>query len=510
MPCLVLLSACEPRVHVDATADVSARYASVQVRVDQVWLNESATAVPEDSTWLKFDLGETLELVDLTGGEISRIADGLKVPAGTYRQVRVLLADGDNEVTWFDEDGDERTSPLQVLNADQGIGIEMELEVEEELDAAVVQLLFDATRDLTEFRYSGETGFLLNPTLRAVEATAAGTIRGTLNLSLLTAGSGTGRPEIHVTAQRLDEDLDRRVIVGGASVARSGAFVIHPLPLEVADDPAEYDLVIHGPGIETIVIQEVPVAEGAPDIATPVAIGNVAPVPAPSYEANVDADEPVGPRGARIGFYQTLPGENAPHLIDVAALDPLQGRFALPVALSRASTIRYGTYGGNLGAGTPEEGAARYSVAALSPQYGTGALSGTVLRPETPATDTASFSVPAIAVPAPAVTGTISATITVQSPGQYDRGVLLVSRDGAVVTAVPLDDLLQQMLGSTFVEVTPVPAGSAGAPLERAVYYLEAWTWDADDPEDTFARHAATAGVDLRTNATAGGTVLID
>jgi hypothetical protein len=497
-------------VHVDAAADVPAHYASVQVVVDEMWFNTSATAVPEDTTWLKFALDETLELVELTGGEIVRIAEALDVPVDTYRQVRVVLADQDHEVTWFDEDGDEHTSPLRVLNAQEGIGIELDLEVEEELDAAIVQLLFDATRDLTPFRFGGETGFLLNATLQAFDATAVGTIRGNLNLALLDIDTPTGRPAIHVSAQRLDQDLDRYVIVGGASVGRTGAFAIHPLPLEEDGDLAEYDLVIHGAGIETIIIREVPVATGTPDTATPIAIGNVAPAPAQSFEANVRGDAPASPRGARIGFYQTLPGEDEPHLIDVAALDPVQGRFAGPVELSRASTIRYGTYGAGLVSGTPEEGAARYAVAALSAHYGAGQLSGTLLRPETPATDVAYFSVPAISVPAAAVDGTISATVTVATPGQYDSGVLLVSRDGAVVTAVSLDDLLEQMLGSTFVEVTPVPAGTSSATLQRAVYYLEAWTWDSADPEDTFTRHAGAAGVDLRAIAAASGTVTID
>jgi hypothetical protein len=48
------------------------------------------------------------------------------------------------------------------------------------------------------------------------------------------------------------------------------------------------------------------------------------------------------------------------------------------------------------------------------------------------------------------------------------------------------------------------------AALERAVYYLEAWTWDSDDPKDTFTRHAGTGGVDLRAIATASGTETID
>lgn len=511
LPCLLVLAACEPRVHVDATADAPARFSSVLVRVEQVWFNTSATAVASDDTWHKFNVRETLDLVDLSGGVISRIADDLDVPVDTYRQVRVVLADEDNEVTWFDEDGDEHNAPLLVLNPDQGIGIVMELEVEEQLEGAVVQLLFDASRDLTEFRYGGETGFLLNPTLAAFDVKEAGTIRGTLNLSLLAIDTGTGRPEIQVTAQRLDEGLGRRVIVGGASVGRNGSFVIYPLPLEEDGDPAEYDLVMHGPGIETIVIRDVPVAEGAPDVAVPVALGNVAPVPAASFNTNVAADAPVAPRGARIGFYQTLPGEDEPHLIELATIDPLRGRFAMPVALSRATTISYRNYGGNspIQSGTPGEGAARYAVAALSPQYGAGGLSDTLLRPATPVSDTATFSVPAVGVPASAVTGTISATITVETPGEYDSGVLIVSRDGAVVTTVSLDGVLQQMVGSTFVEVTPVPAGTASATLEGAVYHLEAWTWDSGDPEDTFRRHRGADGVDLRSITTAGGTVTI-
>ncbi len=118
------------------------------------------------------------------------------------------------------------------------------------------------------------------------------------------------------------------------------------------------------------------------------------------------------PRGARIGFYQTLPGEDEPYLIEVAAVDPLRGRFARAVALTRATSISYGTYGPSftLRSGTPDEGEARYAVAALSPYYGSGALADTLLRPATQASDTRLFSVPAIGMPVSAVPGTISTT----------------------------------------------------------------------------------------------------
>ena len=83
----VLLAACEPRVDVNATANVPAGYASVLITVEEIWFNESATAVPADTTWQKFELDDTvtIDLVDVTGGELTSIASDLKVAAGTYR-----------------------------------------------------------------------------------------------------------------------------------------------------------------------------------------------------------------------------------------------------------------------------------------------------------------------------------------------------------------------------------------------------------------------------------------
>jgi hypothetical protein len=532
--CLIL-AACDAAADVNATANVSARFSSVLVTVKEVWFDASATAVPADTTWHKFQLDDpvTIDLVDIMGGELGGIASDMVVPAGTYRQLRLVLASRDedlhdsaddagatynNEVRWFDDEGEEQTSPLEVLNADQGIGIEMELEVEvitsyspagSTLNTVVVA--FDAARDLTEFRYGDQTGFLLNPTLTAFDSRRAGTIRGTLNLSQLVIDTDTGRPEVQVTAQKLDEDLNRHVIVASTAVSRLGAFVLYPLPLDEDEDTTEYDLVIHGPEIETIVIRDVPVTEAVPDSAAQISLGGLAPRPALSFEANISDLAPVVPRGARIGFHQTLPDDDEPYVIAMAAVDPLRGQFAQPVVLSRANTISYGTYGASLTlrSGTPEEGAARYSVAAVSPHYGHGAFAESLLQPASPVADTAIFTVPTIGIPAGAVAGAVSATVTVEEPARYDRGVLLLTREGAVVTVASLDAILQQSLGSTFIDITQVPAGSASATLANGLYHLEAWTWSSSDPEDTFARHPGTSAIDLRAVADATGFVTI-
>lgn len=527
----LLLAACDTRVQVDATSVVGARYSRVLVTMKAVWFNESATAVPTDSTWQQFELDDpvTLDLVGLTDAKFAAIATKLKVPAGTYRQVRLFLASRDedlydsaddldaeynNEVTWFDEDDEERTVPLEVLNAGQGIGMELELKVKESIsDVTPVQLLFDAARDLTEFRYSDETGFLLNPTLKAFDPDEVGTMRGVVILAQLGigTGTGTGRPDIQVTAEKLDEDLGRWVAVGNAAVSRTGTFVLYPLPLDEDEDVTKYDLVVHGPGIQTIVIRDAPVSEAEPANA-PLLTAVIAPERADSFEVDIGEDTPVAQRGAQIGFYQTLPGEDEPYLVHTAAVDPLSGRFAQPVLLSRASRISYGRYGVDVlpRSGTPEQGASRYAVAALSPHYGNGALADTTLRPASSASGTATFSVPAIGLPATAVAGTVQATLTVENPGRYDRGVLMVTHDGAVVAAMRLDALLVAPPPSVFLDVTQVPAGTDSATFERGLYYLEAWTWNSGDPEDTFTRHQGADAVDLRAIGTAMGTVAID
>lgn len=531
-----VLGGCDAIVEVNATASVPPRYVRVLVTVEEVWFNESATAGPEDETWVKERLDDaiTLDLVALNGGTQANVLSDAVVPTARYRQIRLLLADTrgklhdsaddaeadyNNEVSWIDEDGDLNTAPLEVLGAGHGIGMGIDFKV---VEAAVaiggaasrnaVQLGFDAARDLTEFRYDGEPGFFLNATPVAFNEEDAGSIRGGLDLSRLgAAGTWNGRPEIQVTAQKVDATAGRRVIVGSTSVAANGAFVLYPLPIDEDERVTEYDLVVHGPAIQTMIIRDVPVSEGPPGSAQPLNVGVLTLEPAQSFEANLSATEPFAGPGARIGFYQSLPGEDEPFLVGFATVDPLSGRFAEPVRLSRANTVLHGTYGSgfNLRSATPSEGAGRYAIAAFSPHHAAGAFATGTLRAPSSSSDTAMFTVPAPGLPASAVEGTASTTVTVETPARYDRGVLIASREGSMVTLGSLDEMLQQSLGSTFIELAALPAGGAAAPFDPGLYHLEAWTWHSGDPEDTFTRHAGDGPVDLRATATSSGAVTI-
>ncbi len=164
-----------------------------------------------------------------------------------------------------------------------------------------------------------------------------------------------------------------------------------------------------------------------------------------SYAANVAASTPVSPRGSRVGFYQTLPDDSAPYLIDQHPVDPLSGELATNATLSSATTIAFGTFGTSftLTAAAPQEGAGKYSVAALSPFYGNGSFSNTLLAAPAATTDVAGFTVPDVQIPSTSASGTITAQVSAaHAAGKYNKGALLVTHNGAVVTTVPLDDAL--------------------------------------------------------------------
>ena len=237
-------------------------------------------------------------------------------------------------------------------------------------------VLFDAARDLTAFRFSDRPGFVLNPRLAAFDLDKVGNIQAQLGLSSVAPNPDTGRPDVEVTAERVDEELGRRVEVASAPVRADGSFALYPLPLdEQADGPTKYDLVIHGPAVTTLIIRGVPVTEGAPDAgADAAAFDTIALLASETYRVNLETGSAVAPRGARVRFYQTLADDDVPFLIDERPVDPLTGRFAKDEPLSAAPVVVYGTFDTSFAvvAAAPTEGAARYSVAAFAPLYGSG------------------------------------------------------------------------------------------------------------------------------------------
>jgi hypothetical protein len=381
---------------------------------------------------------------------------------------------------------------------------------------------FDASRDLVPYTVSGQSGFVLIPHLAAYNLSQVGTIEGQVDVSGLPA---TGTGGIQVTAET--SNGTQNLIVASAPLQSNGSFVLYPLPCSSTSSSSsssssyssssssssvayscgtatqDYDLVIHGPGIQTVVVQSVPVTASSPGSASSIALG-VTLTAATSY--NVQLSSAASPPGSWIGFYQTIPNSStAPYLIEAYPIDPFTGTFDTPQALSSAS-IAYGAYisGGAVSLTTvaPSQGASTYSVGASAPVYGNGPLSTTVAPTASGSAATATFTVTAI--PLPSAGESVSGTVSVTTPGKYDKGELLLTQGGALVAIAPLDAYLGAAKSSATL-FSSVPGGSS-----TSVYYAEAWVWNSANPGATLSRQPLSTPIDLSAGNATGVAVTIN
>jgi hypothetical protein len=386
-----------------------------------------------------------------------------------------------------------------------------------------VGISFDASRDLVPYTVSGHSGFLLIPHLSAYNLAAAGTIAGQVDVSALPS---TGVGGVEVTAET--SNGTQNLIVASAPLQSSGTFVLYPLPCSssttstttttttssssssssssgysCASSTQYYDLVIHGPGIQTVIVQAVPVTAGSPGSVSAIALG-VSLTAATSYGVQLSAA--ASPPGSWIGFYQTLPNSSsAPYLIEAYPIDPFTGTFDTAQSLSSAS-IEYGSYasGGSVSLTTvsPAEGTSTYHVAASAPVYGYGPLNTTVAPAAAGSSSTVTFT--AAAIPLPSAGESISGTVSVASPGKYDKGELVLTQGGALVAVAPLDAYLGAAKSSATLFAS-VPGGSS-----MSVYYAEAWVWNSSDPSGTLSRQPLSTPIDVSSGNATGVAISID
>jgi hypothetical protein len=249
------------------------------------------------------------------------------------------------------------------------------------------------------------------------------------------------------------------------------------------------------------------VTSGTPSTAATVTLG-ISLAAATSYAVNVAGANPVTPRGPRVAFYQTLSGSGEiPYVIEERSIDPISGLFANDQAVSSATSIASGAFVPGqalaLTAAAPAEGAGAYRVLATAPVYGDGAFGATITPPATGTTTTMTFAGPTVGVPSTSTSSTITATVNVASPGRYDKGVLVVTHDGAIVAATSLDSILASQQASATVTLSAIPGGSATQKFDSAVYYSEVWAWKSTAPTGTFSRQPSSTVVDLRATSTA-------
>lgn len=410
----------------------------------------------------------------------------------------------------------------------------------------------DGNSDLVQFNYSGGTaGILLSSHDAAYDLSQAGAISGQLTLTNITS-STAGLPAISVSAQTLSADGTRHVIVSAAAILSDGSFLLYPLATNSsANIPLTYDVVIHGPGIATIIVKGVQVPRPSLSTSTtttnsattlttpktsvtvpttstttttgttsgtslatsntnvsPVSIGTLTPRTVTPYNANI-ATAPGAPlpAGAVVNFYQTLGTQGeVPYVIEASPIDPFNQVLFNNQTLS-AGTVDSGTWSTNgtvtIVSAAPKEGAGTYLVAASAPGFSDGTLSSNV-SVSTPQSGTASVIVPALALASGASAGSLIARVVPAVANKYDQGELLLSHNGTLVAAASLAAVIAQGAGGT-VTVSNLPSGTPDA-----VYYATVLAWCTGTTQCSASasgvqRQWYSQVIDLRTSTT--GTI---
>lgn len=568
-----VLAGCSTRTYVSATGSAPPQYTHVYITAQQVWLSTSALAQPGDGAWSKFTLSEpvTLDLISASNGTLTRLIGSLRLVPGSYAQIRLIPADTsaaltdsaksigavyNNEVDYVDNTSVAHQLPLEMLAPESGIGAQGSLTVPVGGGALPVAtsnstsngvsggsrtlglganapptivnfaVNFNAATDIALFTYDSQPGAVLNAHAQAFDLAKSGGISGTLTLTnLVNITNASARLNISATAESVSTDGSRHVVILSAPVHADGTFLLYPLPANNSTkNPTTYDVVIHGAGIQTMIIKGVQVprnSSGSSSSTTAstaltagtatVSVGTLIPQPASSYDVNLSAAATL-PAGAILSLYQTLPGNGeVPYVIEQSTIDPFNNVLQMNLPVS-SGLIQSGSYTPNsdqaitLTNATPAEGSGSYTVAASATSFTDGALSSTV---STPSSGTVSLATPAVlAVNGDAVNDSYTATILQGSAGSYDRGQLIVSRDGAIIATASLNTALATTNGT--VTVSGLPGGSTSKSFAAGLYDVSLRVWNSTDPSGTLQHQYFPAAVDVRSGSVTGAQLTIN
>ena len=521
---VLALTGCTVKTNVQTTATTSANVTHLYVTVQEVWFASDSTLTPTDNGWVKDVLSTpvTVDLAALNDGLFSTLAS-IELGSTTYTQVRLVLADAsatltssasslglpfNNAVQYVDTSGVSHVLPLEFATPQSSLLIPVSIRLKSSSSSSsttaaklratngAVTLDLDALRGLVLFTYGDQTGALLSPEMSAYDERNAGSITGTFDVSAISSAALTSDQGIIVTAEALTSDGSRHVTVKSARMNSSGGFKLSPLPVDASSGTATYDLVVHGPGVETVIVTGVTVTRGA----TTTVQGSDVPLPS-STSFTVNTSNASVPGGTQVDFYQTLPSNAAPFLIESAVIDPFGGSFTANLSLATQPVVSGAYNGGDLisfASVTPQEGTATYQIVTDSP-WRAASVFGTVVTGPSSGSGTAQIiSLPQPNLPAGAVARSITGTISFLTPGQFDSLYVLISRGGQLVGAVNLSSSLGNSAIISFT-ASNIPGDTADS-----VYDVAIRAWNSSNAASSLVRAAFANHADLRQSDASG------
>jgi hypothetical protein len=468
--------------------------------VDHVWVTVGSVAFhaqadrawsSSDSTWVVIPLS-TPVVVDLatlatsSHSDMTRLLNGVQVPAGTYAQMRLFPLAHDaplssagslnglqynDQVDYTDNSNVSHSVPLEFAQIDMGWRLTGSFVFQPYVtNHYVVQA--DVMQSLVRFTMSDAVDhFTFKPSLINYDTANSGAIFGFLDATYL-CGSGTTYTEpncakdVIVTAQRLSDDGLRYESVRRFKVGSTGGFTLYPLPSNT-----QFDVVITGRHMRPMIVKGVTVTPSdASNLVSWTTLGALgAPLDLqnainPNTTRSVNVSPAVSPRAGRLHWGRTADVGGQPYEVAAMVFDPFAGSLAHAADLPQGN-LRVATYSASVTTPTfqdvqPVEGADAFSVTTFGTTYDNPSAVAVL----TPTLSTSSV----VSVNNPTRSGTLgTGTLTVQLQGSlsYDTAQIVVADVNGVVDT--------QTVSGSSASFT-LPAGSQAAAMGGGAIYAVA------------------------------------
>jgi len=516
-------------VSVALTDAPNTSFTHVWVTVKEVWFHTSNVAATGDPGWIKFPLKDasgnptaaTVDLAALANGAApNTVWSGLTLPLGNYQQIRIFLADTDNEaltiklptgviynneVDYLDNTGTPQQAPLEIPASDDGISVipETPIVVTATSNNKLV-LDFNLNEDVVgPLTSKGTTEFILKPRLKYYDMNQAGTITGTI--------ASNGGFNFVVKAEQLYSNRANAsdpnnghfyVVKRDTGIPQPGKFTIAPVPIFGNATTASFDVLMRGRGVQTCIAQGVTVHKGAITD-----LGTIAMASAPEYTAQLQTA--YHPTGAWINFYQSVNGSK-PYEVRVRHLDPYTGKLFQSMELSTGPIgvapwqsgvpLAFQSVVPDQGAGTfwTAPGAEMYSRVIPSAAY---SISGTAGQVDNPFTTAVLTALPNESSNSITASFTFSQRMLKFLPtkGQIfaTHGGLIVDTIGTLTGDTTVGTAMSNGGGTgNPITLSNLPGGSVSSPLQGAFYGLYAAGWGGGR-----ISLGSVHGIDLRTGS---------
>jgi len=358
----------------------------VWITVNSIRFHKLDFARPDDPNWLTYPLAQpvTVDLTQLANGNLASVFGNIQLPVGTYRQIRLLLADDDatltasaqadglqfnDQVDYTDANGVAHGAALEIGGPREGISVFGTFTVSAN---TTLQLALDFNIDDDVIRFPDRMGgpgalaFTLKPVLHYFDLSTTGAIAGQVDTSALaTLTNPSGAFGLVIKAESLAADGSRHLVTRATTIRPDGSFTLFPLPIAAGASSANFDILLRGRNMTTMLVRGVPVNVGTTPTHNPTAIAATALPLTASGEYTVSLSTALNPTGGWLNFFQTLPGASeVPYEVRFRNVNPFSGQIDVGFPLS-ASDLLVGDY---VAAGSP-------TFVSTPPQQGVGGFS---------------------------------------------------------------------------------------------------------------------------------------